>query len=315
MSFKLPDLIVESVLRDGFRNIRRDPSIIDDIFCDLTKPFAAKKYGEKELNKIKDIFINREVSIIHSYNLANTELPCISIQLADDREKENQSFMGNYLKTEVRQLNDAEKAKLIIINSFQPVSYDAKTGIVVVDDSVNLSTIHVNLLFVDTAGAEHVIIGGIVNEDGRKQFMIPRDETVDLGANAQIKSSLDYKVYQANGNIESVQIILGLHTKEALLTKYLYTIVKYIMLSRRKDLITRGLNLNTYNGSDFHRNMEYVGDVVYTRFFNIGGMQVNDFRFDKVQLIDNVDVNIKVPKDRLGNDALNRTTQTIQVKE
>lgn len=316
MSFKLPDLIVESVIRDGFANARRDNSVIDDVFEDLTMSFNSKKYGEAEVQKIKDIINNQEVSLVHSFNLVNSNLPCISIQLTDDRENENEAHMGNYVKNIVRPFTDEDDlANLVVVEAFDPISYDSKSGIVKVGDEVNLAPVHYNLLFVDASGVEHQITGGIINEPGAKQFIIPPGEEVDLGVGAEIKSSINYNLYQKRGNMESTQLILGIHTKEALLTKYLYVLVKYIMLSRRDDLIARGLQLNTYTGSDFHRNPEYVGDVVYTRFFNVSGRVQHQWRSDKVQLIDNVEVNVTVPKDRAGNEELGLEDSTVKVQE
>ena len=96
MSFKLPDLIVESILRDGFEAARRYPDTLDDVFESLTMPYASRKYGQTEIEKIKKIIQNKEVSIVHSFNMIAANLPCISIQLSDDRESTDRAHMGNY---------------------------------------------------------------------------------------------------------------------------------------------------------------------------------------------------------------------------
>jgi hypothetical protein len=206
-------------------------------------------------------------------------------------------------------------ADLVKVEAFTPLSYDLKSGIVSVPDSENLSPVYANLLFIDGAGVPHQIHGGIVNDLGKKQFIINKGEEVSLTPGAEIKSSLDFDTFQRRGNVETAQIILGVHSKDPLFTKYLYTLVKYFMLSRRDDLIARGLQTTTYNGSDFSRQMEYEGDMVFTRFFHIHGMLQNHWRSDKVQLLDSIDVNIQVEKDRLGNEPLNLTDSTIKVRE
>lgn len=315
MSFRVPDLIVESILRDGLANARRDESVLDDVFSDLTLAFASKKYGDAEIDKIKKIFQNQEVSIVHSFNLTASNLPCISIQLADDREDSSRAHIGDHTQFYDVMFTPEEQAKAIFVSSFQPTSYNPNTGIVKVPDSVNLAQVYANLLFVDQAGVQHVILGGISNETGSKQFIIEKNGEVSLSNGAIIKTSIDHNTYEIKGNVESSQIILGIHTKEALLTKYLYTMVKYIILSRKKDMTIRGFSLTTYNGSDFHRNMDYLGDTVFTRFFNISGVLQHAWRSDKVQLIDSVDIIAKVPKDRLDNDQLERTDQTVQVED
>ena len=71
--------------------------------------------------------------------------------------------------------------------------------------------------------------------------------------------------------LSDVQISVGIHTKDSLMTRYIYTLVKYILLSRRIDLERRGLIASTFGGSDFMRDMGYQGDIVYTRFLTVIG--------------------------------------------
>ena len=291
MSFKMPDLICESILRDGFEVCRRYPYVIDDVFGELTRPFAEKKYGVPELEKIKKIIMNKEVSIVHSFNLVAANLPCISIQLSDDRESTERAHMGNYRGLLTVPYSTPEQiAQTIQVPAFTAISYNAVTGALAVPDSVNLFAIHLGLIVHDSTGASFPILGGIINDLGAKQVMISTDCVIDIANPIDIRTTLDYDMYRQNGNVEEVQLILGIHTKEALLTKYLYTLVKYFMISRKNDLIRRGLQLNTYTGSDFNRNVEYVGDVVYTRFFHVIGTVQHSWRADKVHLIDSIDV-------------------------
>ena len=66
-------------------------------------------------------------------------------------------------------------------------------------------------------------------------------------------------------------INVGIHTKEQLLTKYLYHITKYFVLSAKEDLIRQNFIIATFKGSDFTRDASWQGDHVYTRFLNISG--------------------------------------------
>jgi len=316
MSFKLPDLIVESIIRDGLNNARRDETVIEDVFQDLTLSFASKKYGQAEIEKIKTVIRNKEVSVVHAFAINNITNPCISIHLSEDFEEESQAPMGGYQRNFTQPFTSPEKlAALVRVPSFTPTSYDSAVGTVYVPDGVNLAAVHKNLLFVDTDKNEFYILGGINNELGAKQFLIEAGATPTIGAGCEIKSSIDYDQFLQRGNAERTAIVLGIHTQEALLTKYLYTLVKYFILSRKRDMITRGFQLNNYSGSDFQRNQDFEANNVFSRHITLSGLVLHDWRSDKVQLIDNVDVRVKVPKDKLGNVALGLTDQTIQVKE
>lgn len=316
MSFRMPDLIIESILKDGLNNVRRDESILDDVFEDFTRAYATKKYGPSEIEKIRQIIQNKDVALIHAFSLAPAHTNSISIQLVNDRESVDRAHMGNFVSNITVPITKPDDlAALVKVSSFQPDAYNPLTGVIAIPDSVNLAPVYANLLFVDSTGAEFPILGGIINELGEKQIIIAKGADVSLANGAEIKSSLNFEVYQKHGTVEDQEVLLGIHTKDALLTKYLYILTKYFILSRKKDMISRGFILSTYTGSDFTRDLQYEGDVVYTRFLSLTGTVQHQWRSDKTQLIDSVNVNLKIPKDRLGNEALNREDQTIQVKE
>ncbi len=96
--------------------------------------------------------------------------------------------------------------------------------------------------------------------------------------------------------------------------KYLYTLVKYVLLSRKRDLISRGLILATFQGSDFTRNMEMQGDITYSRFLTISGKVQDYWRGDQVALIDNVEVTVLVDKDELDSEDLELDELSVQIK-
>lgn len=311
MSFVLPDLVIESIIRDGMQNARRLPDdVITDVFGNLTRSFADKKYGQKEIDKIKSLVEEKEVSIVHSYNLVNVSIPCISIQLINDTEDERRAHMGDQVA--FYEVPFADQSVTVIVSSFEALTYDVNTGIVTVDDTVNLSQVYANLLFIDQAGVEHQILGGIDNTAGQKKFAIEKQGEVTLGVGCEIKTSINFNRYKTKGNIEKINILLGIHTPDPLITKYLYTLVKYFLLSRKKDLISRDLQLSTYSGSDFTRNMEYKADAVFSRYITVTGFVQHDWRSDLVELVDHVDVNVKVAADKYGNNALGLTNQTVK---
>ena len=316
MGFPLADLVIESIIRDGFADIRRDPEIIEDVFAPLTMAYASKKYGESELEKIKDLVLKRQVSIVHAFNAVDAKIASISIQLASDVEVEREASMSNFRGLKDVEFTDPAKiAGKQVVGDITPTAYDSATGKLSLPDTVNLSAVTINQLYVDPDGAEFVILGGINNTVGQKQVLIDAGVTINLGAGGAINSSIFFDRYSTNITTEQFEVILGIHSTEPLITKYLYTLIKYITLSRKKDLCTRGIYLGTYKGSDFSRNTQYVGDQVYTRFFHLTGRIQPTWRQDKIQLIDNVQVNILVPKDKYGNDIIGLGDSSVQVTE
>lgn len=316
MSFTMPDLVIESILREGFMALKRKPELIDDVFASLTKTYADKKYGQKELQRIKDAIQKRDWGFVHSFGEVEANLPCVSIQLGNESEDKGTAHLEDFEADVTEDITDPEElAGLVKISNIQPLSYDELSGTIYLDNSVNLTNVYPNLLYVDASGVEHKIIGGIDNTSGQKQIVVEPMSEVDISDEGFIKSSINYKQYTQRGVHNDVQILLGIHTKDALLTKYFYILVKYFLLSRKKDMVDRCFIVSSYQGSDFTRNLKYEGDIVFTRFLTVTGKIQDTFRSDQGDIFDNVEVITKVPKDTATTEDLGLQDQTVQVGE
>lgn len=309
----MPDLVIESILREGFENLKNNPEIIDDVFSSLTRPYNSLKYGEKELQRIKDEILKKDWGFVHSFGEVAANAPCVSIQLLDDGDDKALASLEDFQGQVDEQIADPDKlAELVQVTGIQPDSYDQTSGTVKVPDSVNLAQVHVNLLYVDSSGVEHTITGGINNTAGSKQFMVTPGNDVDIAGTGEIKSSLDFERAEVKGVISNVQVMLGIHSKEALMAKYMYILVKYFLLSRKPDLIERCFIVSSYQGSDFTRNLSYEGDVVFHRFLTVSGKVEDSWRGDQVDLVDNVEVTALVPADEANADEIDALEMTIQ---
>ncbi len=316
MSFFLPDLELEAILREGFAALRQDPTLITDLFGYLKQPYLYKKYGDKELNKLIKFFTTEEISIVHAFNLVQSSVPCISIQLIENPEEEAKDQLSDFENQITQPITDPNQlAQLVVVSGFTPTSYDPNTGILKIPDAVDLSNVRYNLLFVDASENEFVITGGINNLPGAKQFNIGKGQSPDLSNNGLIQSAINYEQYELQGVYEKERLILGIHTKEPLLTKYVYTVVKYTLNSRRSILEDRGMQLATYSGSDFTRDQNYGGDTVFSRFITCSVSVNNTWRSDKVVPIDEIDLNITVARDVASNEELGLQNQTVQVQD
>lgn len=292
--FNVPELIIESLIRDGIDNVRNDPKIIDDLFAQLTRNYNLRKYGAAEITKIKAL-VAKEIAVTFSYHEVDAKVPCFSIMIGSDTESAKRDHLGDYYAGETEEITDSEELQALRrVENLEIISYNELTGEVAVADSADLSEVYRNLIYVDSANNEFVITGGINNLPGQKTFFIQKQAEVDFSDNnGYIKSSLDYKQFEVKGVTSDVQLILGVHSKDALTTKWLYVLLKYFILSRKKDMIKRGLYLAMFSGSDFNRDQEYVADHVFTRFLTISGKVDDTWRSDQVVLIDNIEIDAK----------------------
>lgn len=314
-SYFLPDLIVESVLREAFDVLKRNPEIIDHIFRSLKNQNAGstfKKYGQKELERIKRYVQRYDWSIVHSFDEVETTLPCVSIQLLSEAEAKEVG-LEDYVQEATIPLTDEELAALTILSNIAPTGYNVQTGAISVLDSVDLTNVHKNNLFVDAAGNEYNIVGGINENPGSKQFMIAIGQNVDLSGPCSVKSAVNFKQLAIRNVMTDVNLLLGVHTKDALLTKYFYIVLKYFLAARKEVLIERGFICSKFQGSDFTRNLKFEGDTVFNRFLTLIGKVQDGFRSDETEIFDNFNIIVQVEKDQATTQDLGLQNQGIQV--
>jgi hypothetical protein len=313
VSYYLPDLIVESVLREAYGVLKRNPQLIDHIFRSLTKSkIIREKYGQKELERIKKNIEKYDWSFVHSFNEVEGKVPCISIQLMTEVEAKETHVEDHDIEARIP-LSREEQASLIVIQGFTPTSYVAQSGAILVADNVDLTNVHTNLLFVDASGIIFPILGGIDETPGQQQFMIAANATPNISGPCLIKSAIDFKQIQIKSTMTDVNLLLGVHTKEPLLTKYFYIILKYFLMARKHVLIEEGFLCSKFQGSEFTRNLEIEGDAVFNRFLTLSGKVEDSLRSDETQVFDAIDVILQVPKDVATTEDLNLQNSSIQV--
>lgn len=313
MGLAVSDLVLESVLREGLTALRKDPEIMDDIFSRLIDLFP-KKYGQKEINRIKEFILNKEIYVVHAFTQVVGSLPCISIQLMDDTEDKNLAYLGDFAGDIQEALDEQELLEFVKVNPVVPLSYDPLTGVLNIDDGIDLENVNPGYIYVDYSGSEYEIIGGINNLPGAKKVTLKKRQNVDLASSGSIKSPINTKQYEHQGVHHMERLILGIHTEERLLTRYIYIIVKYILLARKLDLIRRHFKLATLSGSDFTRNMDY-GEPVFSRYLTVTGLAPSEWRADQVQPVDNIDLSVLVNKDIADTEDLGLKDSTVRVSD
>ena len=293
MGFSLPDLVVESIIRDGLQNLRNRPELIDRIFSELGRPYADRKYGQAELQRLRDYISakGQDIAVVHSFHEAAAKTPSISIQLGREAQPENKQYLGDGAGDLVQTLTDAQKlADLVKVSNLTPTSFDSTTGMVRVADTVNLTDVRPGFLYRDGSQTDFVIQPGISNVAGDKFFNILPGSNPNIAQAGEIRSFILTEEFEVMGTVQHANIMIGCHSKEALLAKYLYVLVKFFLKSRTPDLIARCFDNPTIEGSDFARDLKYQGDHVFVRFLTLKGRTEDTWRTDEVDLIDTVEV-------------------------
>lgn len=321
MSFVLPELVVESVVRDGLANLRANPQIVEDVFSMfLLKPYQ-RKYGQREIDKIKKMVTEKQVSVVHSYHEVDSNVPCFSIMIGSDDDDRRTASLGDFRKDVFEDITDPDAlANLILVNETEVQSWDPQSGELVLALSTDLSKVTKNNKVVTSNNVEYTVTA-VVDTPTQKSVYVLFGEEDSFEANdmVMIRSSLSFKKYEVNGVNSDVKLVLGVHTKDALTTKFLYILLKHILLSRKSDLIKRCFIASSYSGSDFGRDLQYAGDRVYTRFLTLTGKVEDSWKQSEVTLVEDVQPVVLVPKATGPNpqttESLGRQTQTIQISE
>ena len=312
MSFLLPELIVESVIRDGIAGLCNNLEVVDNIFASLTEPYNAQKYGEAELNKIKNLLSKKQIAVVHNLHDIAARVPCYSIQLGSDSEKQNEAMINDFSDETIETLTDpADIAALVKASSLVPTAYNSNSGKLSFTAGTDLTNIQKNNIYVDASGAEFSI-QTVVKSSTEPHVFLVKGLTVDISDFGEIRSSLNFKKYEKKTIVSEEQLIIGCHSKDALTTKYLYILLKYFLNSRKESLIKRCFIVSTFQGSDFSKAAQYQGDHVYHRFYTIRGRIDDSWRADEVDLIENLEVEVLVPKGEATAVDLEKTESSIK---
>ena len=329
MAFSLPELIIEATIREKLEYLKNNSDLIDNIFSSLTSDYVLAKYGQKELESIKKFITTKQIGVVHSFNETNAKDLSISIHLGSENENQALAHLDDFEKDQQITMTDPEAlASLINVSNVTIDSYDSIHGLVYVPDSVNLANVYPNKIFVDSDGTEHTILSPVINTNGSKVFGVAAGSIVQTSGSGTIKSSLNFNQYEVMGIVTDVNLLLGVHAKNALQAKYLYILLKYLILSSKQDLINRNFLVTSFQGSDFGRNEQFRGDHSFTRFLTITGKVEDSWRSDEVIPIDNVQVIVNVSRGaRLDQDAdtetplgattedLDKESETIQISD
>lgn len=291
MGAPITEIILERVIRYGLQEMRDKPSRIDMLFEKMLLPAMVSQFGQKEIDSIKTYITAKKISVVQAWPIHAEKIPCYSINVVGTEEAPNRAFFGDeagHIDTEY------EPTTLL---SIVPVAYDAPTGFIKCPDGTDLSGVYVGSIFVDASGQQFEVLGGILTETGRTGFAIVADADVTLGDCVILEApSWDVSDYKKTPMIEHVQI--GVHAgEETNLCKYMYYMLLYFLQSRRMELENIGVQLHTFQVTEFTKILDFLPDNVMSRFVNFKAMVWFSWRDDPFRSFTHSGTQIKVDKD------------------
>ncbi len=285
------DVELQAFLTDGFDYVRAhlDDSV-DEIFSNFKQPHLAKLYGDKEIKTIKKWLREQAIPVVQSWGLQPTLVPCISIHLAQSSEQTGHSFLGDLGGTVT-----STATPLIIIPPFTCASYDSATGKVTTKPGTDISALRNGYILVDGAGELWLVDGTIGND----YFHINTD------AGGLVDTSKFY-IQSAEGTVRAkggqalfqdmVDIGIHGHTNQNTVL-WMYYIISWLLFRFKSTLEARGIQLQTFSGTEFNKDMKFLGEHIYSRwmrfvaqtevewtetpYVNVDTVDLTDFKADE----------------------------------
>jgi hypothetical protein len=279
------ELIVEQIIRTELDLLRNNMEVgMVDIFGSVYNALLNDKYGTELFDNIKEVIINDKFAIAHAFpEIGELNLPSISIHLQQQSEDIPHTFMGDMSLREVTTIDHP-----VIIDTFNPLSYDPVLGYVHVADGINLSDVYQNRVFVDGDGAEHTIVWPVDNTTGSKKFGIEKGLTSINLTGCKIISVINSTIYQALEIPIAETLLIGIHSDNSLKTKLLYYVLRYLLYKGKKRLMQYGIDLPKVDATEFHQSSQLLPDGIFSRFAILSFITYNSWRDETVAQVDNL---------------------------
>jgi len=93
MSFIMPEIVVQKLIKTGIKGLRADRAAFDELFAQYSDPDLQDDYGDDYLDKLWDWFSTTKIPVIQAWSFNAQKIPSISIHLANETEDENKAAM------------------------------------------------------------------------------------------------------------------------------------------------------------------------------------------------------------------------------
>lgn len=309
MGIVLTDYVIESVIRDGLRDLRDRPELLDDLMSQLLEDYLKTDYGQQKLNELKDYIKNNKIYVIQSFGLQGGKFPCYSINLDNLNESDREAGMQDFDSTE-----EVEITPTVLAGPFT-ATFDDVSSAILVGDSVDLSEVRVRSYLTDAAGTNFQVVGGIINENGRKQFVIDTslNGDPDVSGEVQVVSQIGSQLVEYQSVPIREKVLIGVYAQnDPNITKYLYYLLMYFLHQRKSSLEDRGVELSSIVASDFMREEPTPGlpEHIFARYVHLNCLTRFKWEGDSTDIFGSAGLSVRVPKDQVIIDEPDRTVNT-----
>ncbi len=297
----IPEVILQRTIINGFRQVRKDPRLLDSIF---------KNLHQDQLAALKNFILNNSVDFSINYPKKDMRVPALVLLLKN--ESESETFLGDVLGDEANPFvpdpemtvdtlgghaASATGSSGLPMKLAGPLAVDRQatnpdTGedrLYFTDDATDLVESllenpvgNIKVHVVSGAGAGRVydvvristesldIVGTFdpqLDSTSIVDLRVPRDPELATGEPSRVYSHSEHLLRKGVNFDVSYQIhVLAAQQEEVI---YLYSTLKALLLSQRVFLESQGVQALKISGSDFAPRTEFLPTEVFQRMMTI----------------------------------------------
>ena len=96
----MPQIALQNVIQRGMRELKDNPSLLEDIFNYMHEGDISEDYGQEYVDEIKQWFATTKIPVLHAWTFNMDRIPCITIHLGTENEDESKAALNDYFGEE-----------------------------------------------------------------------------------------------------------------------------------------------------------------------------------------------------------------------
>ncbi len=261
------DIIIRTMLVAAIEDLRANPWLLDYVFASLKyDALTAKTYGEKEIERAKEWFKKTKVNVMMGARIPDGDPPavCITLHIVSSTEEENTLADVHY-----RPIEDTENNWPALTAKFDPVSYNATTGVMTVPADIAASLVFATgMVVADRTGTAHPILETLSTNSFKLATGIVADfhECFVKAASPSMVATIESASFKES-------LAVGCHVAgEPVHLTYLHSIIVFALLRYRQDLLeARGFERSFIASTDFKVDEDVAPEMFFSRYVNLVG--------------------------------------------
>jgi len=258
------DAEIQGFVSVGLDYLRANIDICDQIFETWLAPHMEKIYGQREIDRVKRWLQDTDVPVVLSWGLQNAKWPTLSIHLAQEQENTSAAALSDQAT-----MIDQFVEPATVVDYFVPSKYtitDADYAVVTVPKSIDLSNVYPGQVLVDGKGEEYLI--SVPISDNTFTIMISGEPVDARRMKIKASAGLSNEPLRGSSSRSLGHVDIGIHAADDYqVVLWLYYIIQWIFFRFKLDMEKRGIQLQTFSGSEFNKDSKFLPNNVYSRWF------------------------------------------------